>query len=302
MKKMGMRGRHVLAGWMFAMPWLIGLLVFFIQPVGSFFRWSFSTFNMGTGDGYQLVPNEGGIFQHYIEAWTKDVKYGPAFTGAFEYFLYSVPVIVVFSLFCALLLNQDFKGRAIMRAVFFLPIIVTSGVFGLITTRGMALADSSAVTAAASSDGTMFDVSLLVTFLIESGLPAQLVETLAGVVSDVAYLIWQSGVQILIFLIGLLAIPESYYEAAKVEGATAWEAFWKITFPVVSPFILANLVYTFITSCMGINSGVLLHVSTFTGSFNYSPASAMMWMYFFTMLIIVMIIYGVGSKLMVSSR
>ena len=97
--------------------------------------------------------------------------------------------------------------------------------------------------------------------------------TLTDIVANVADLVWDSGVQILIFMIGLLAIPESYYEAANVEGATGWEAFWKITFPVISPFILANLVYTFITACM-----------------DYSFASAMLWMYFLTILLIIGVI------------
>ncbi len=298
MRKLTLKTKQSIAGWLFVTPWLIGLLVFFIQPVANFLVWSFYRYENVPGGGHELLPLESP-FLNYIEAWTKDVNYPPKFTGAFEHFLYAVPIIVVFSLFCAILLNQDFKGRGFMRAVFFLPVITTSGVFGLITTRGMSLAQ---VEAATSSESAMFDVSLLTEFLIESGIPAKLVETLSGAVSNVASLIWNSGVQILIFLIGLLAIPESYYEAAKVEGATGWETFWKITFPVVSPFILANTVYTFITECMSTSNGVIIYVSELSGKFLYSEASAMMWMYFLAMLVIVAAIFGIGSKLMVSSR
>ncbi len=298
MSKLSMKKKQALAGWMFVLPWLIGLILFFIQPVVNFLIYSFYDFTMGQG-GYTLEPIDSP-FKHYIDAWTADVNYPIRFVGAFEHFLYAVPIIVVFSLFCAILLNQDFKGRGFMRAIFFLPVITTSGVFGLITTRGMSLAGVEA--AATSTDASMFDVTLLTDFLIESGIPATLVETLSGAVSNVAGLIWNSGVQILIFLIGLLAIPESYYEAAKVEGATGWETFWKITFPVVSPFILANLVYTFITECMSTSNGVILYVSDLAGGFHYSEASAMMWMYFLAMLVIVAAVFGIGSKLMVSSR
>ena len=299
MKKLGMRGRHVLAGWMFITPWLIGLLVFFLQPVVNFLIYSFYDFTMGQG-GYTLQPIDSPL-KNYIDAWTGDPVYPQRFISSFGHFVYSVPVIVIFSLVCAILLNQDFKGRSFMRAVFFLPVIITSGVFGLITSRGMDMAEGG--TTVTSGGSTMFDVSLLTDFLIESGIPASLVESLAGTVSNVAVLIWDSGVQILIFLIGLLAIPDSYYEAAKVEGATGWEIFWKITFPVVSPFILANLVYTFITSCMSVTNTTMTYITTIaTQSHDYSTASAMMWMYFLVMLAIVAIIFGIGSKLIVSSR
>ncbi len=298
MKKLGMRGKHVLAGWMFITPWLIGFLLFFLQPVGNFLYYSFFTYEMQPG-GFVLHKLADPL-QHYKEAWTVDVNYGPRFTSAFEHFLYAVPVVVVFSLFCAILLNQDFKGRNVMRAVFFLPVIVTTGVFGLITTRGMSLAGVEA--SASTGTENIFDVTLLTSFLIESGIPASLVEVLSGAVSSVASLIWNSGVQILIFLIGLLSIPESYYEAARVEGATGWETFWKITFPVVSPFILANLVYTFITECMATTNGIITYISERAGVYQFSQASAMMWMYFGVILIIVALIYLVGNKLIVSSR
>ncbi len=297
MSKLTMKNKQALAGWMFVMPWLVGLVLFFIQPVANFLIYSFNQFNMGQG-GYSLSPLSNP-FQHYIDAWTADVIYPVRFVEAFEHFLYAVPIIVVFSLFCAILLNQDFKGRGLMRAVFFLPVITTSGVFGLITTRGMSMGGAEAT---ATTDSTMFDITLLTDFLIESGIPSTLVESLSSAVSNVAGLIWNSGVQILIFLIGLLAIPESYYEAAKVEGATGWETFWKITFPVVSPFILANLVYTLITECMATSNGVILYVTDLVERYRYDTASAMMWMYFLATLIVVAIIYGIGSKLMVSSR
>lgn len=297
MSKLNMKQKQSLAGWAFVTPWVIGLIFFFIQPVTNFLIYSFYTFKMGQG-GYTLEPLDNP-FKHYIDAWTSDVNYAPSFVGAFKHFLYAVPIIVVFSLFCAILLNQDFKGRGFMRAVFFLPVITTSGVFGLITTRGMSMAG---VESANTTEAATFDVTLLTDFLIESGIPASIVEALSGAVSNVAGLIWNSGVQILIFLIGLLSIPESYYEAAKVEGATGWETFWKITFPVVSPFILANFVYTFITECMSTSNGVILYVSQLSGSFRYSEASAMMWMYFLTMVVIVAMIFVIGSKLMVSSR
>ncbi len=294
MKKLSMRGRQAFAGWMFILPWVIGLVYFFLQPVITFLSFSFFEFSMGRGGGYELSPLEGGPFAHYIYAWTSDVNYPPKFTGAFEFFIYAVPIIVVFSLFIAILLNQEFKGRGLVRAIFFLPVIVTTGVFGTTMASGMGSIDMGTTSGASN----IFDVTLLTSFLLNSGIPQAVVEPLTGMVSNVASLIWKSGIQILIFLIGLLSIPESYYEAAKVEGATGWEIFWKITFPVISPFILANLVYTFITECMSSTNGVINYcLAIAQEGFDYAFASAMMWMYFIVILLIVAAIFLIGSKM-----
>ena len=116
-------------------------------------------------------------------------------------------------------------------------------------------------------------------------------------VARVADLVWKSGVQILIFLIGLLSIPDQYYEAAKVEGATGWETFWKITFPVVSPYLLANAVYTLIVESVAAENGVIARILTIaTQNYDYSAASAMLWMYVLAILLIVVLLFAVTRR------
>ena len=286
MKKLSILKKREKAGFGFVSLWLIGLLIFFNQPVTMFLYYSFFKFTILPTGGYAL-ERMSNVFQNYIDAWKSDAQYPVRFVSAFQQFAYKVPIIVFFSLFMALLLNQKFKGRAVMRAIFFLPIITTSGCMGLVISRGISAIDMGTV----SGSSTIYDVSMLKEVLVNAGLAEKIVTTLTDIVANVADLVWDSGVQILIFMIGLLAIPESYYEAANVEGATGWEAFWKITFPVISPFILANLVYTFITACMETGNGVIDYViRTASENMDYSFASAMLWMYFLTILLIIGVI------------
>lgn len=298
MKQIKMGTKREIAGWMFVLPWFIGLLVFFIQPVVLFFTFSFFDFEITSG-GYVLKPLADGFFSNYIFAWVSDANYPQAFVGAFKVFAYEVPIIVFFSLFMSILLSQDFKGRGIMRTIFFLPIVVTSGVMVIVIARGVSQVNMGTGDGA----GTIYDVSMLSELLVNSGFPEKIVEGLTGIIARVADLVWKSSVQILIFLISLLAIPESYYEAARVEGATGWEVFWKITFPVVSPFIFANTIYTLIMSSMSVESGVISYVLNLASqSYDYSVASAMMWMYFSVILIIVVLIFLLFRRKIFSSN
>ncbi len=299
MKSTTMSKKRSVAGLMFVLPWLIGLLIFFIQPVVKFLVFSFFDFQMSGSGGYDLLPLENGFLGNYIDAWISDSEYPVAFVNSFKNFLYKVPIIVFFSLFVAILLNQDFKGRAAMRTIFFLPIILTSGALSLVITRGVGAIAMGTDT----GSSTIFDVSLLTELLINSGISQKIVSFITGIIASVADLIWDSGVQILIFLIGLLSIPETYYEVAKVEGATGWESFWKITFPVIGPFIFANTVYTFIMACMGIKNKVIDYVLTVaTENFDYSFASAMMWMYFIAMLVVIALIFAMFRKMLFNSK
>ena len=208
-------------------------------------------------------------------------------------FAYEVPFIVFFSLFMALLLSQDFRGRGVMRTIFFLPIVVTSGAMAVVIARGVSRVDMGMTDGAAS----LYDVTRLTDLLMSSGFPQRLVTAVTTVVARVADLVWKSGVQILIFLIGLLSIPDQYYEAAKVEGATGWETFWKITFPVVSPYLLANAVYTLIVESVAAENGVIARILTIaTQNYDYSAASAMLWMYVLAILLIVVLLFAVTRR------
>lgn len=191
----------------------------------------------------------------------------------------NTPLILIFSLFFAVLLNQKFHGRVLARAIFFLPVILASGIIASIENGDLM---QSVVRSASDSTGGGLSVIKnleLTTLLIESGLSPTVVQYLTGAVSRIYEIVSQSGVQILIFLAGLQSISPSLYEAAKIEGSTGYEAFWKITFPMIGPLILTNLVYTIIDSFISDQTSRMV-VDTAFKSFNFGLSAAMSWMYF----------------------
>ncbi len=278
--------RREAVGWIFILPWFIGFVLLFVQPMVNFFIYSFTDFAF-EGDGYVLKPLENGIWSQYIHALTGDAEFPRLIVEAFEQLLYQVPVIVFFSLFVATILNQKFRGRMIMRTIFFLPIIVTAGVVSEIIQSDM----SSIVTLPSAGASNIFDVTMLTEFLLESGFPEGIVEVLTGMIANVADLVWKSGIQILIFMAALLSIPPSFYEVAQVEGASGWETFWKITFPTVSPFVLATIVYTIIDSFTSYDNQAMRYIRDyFMKDMNYSYAAAMAWLYFLLVLVVLGIV------------
>lgn len=281
-KKSKLIQRREAVGWLFILPWFIGLVLLFIQPMANFFLYSFTAFTF-EGEGFVLKPLENGIFGQYLHALTGDAEFPRLIVESFEGLLYQVPVIVFFSLFVASILNQKFRGRMIMRTIFFLPIIVTAGAVSEIIHADM----SSIVTLPSAGASNIFDVTILTEFLLKSGFPQGIVEVLTGMIANVADLIWKSGIQILIFMAALLSIPSSFYEVAQVEGASGWETFWKVTFPTVSPFVLATTVYTIIDSFTSYDNRAMRYIRDyFMKDMNYSYAAAMAWLYFLLVLLV----------------
>lgn len=276
MKRLTVKKQRSVAGFLFVLPWLIGIIVFFLQAIFNLFRYSLCNFEFVQGGGYALEELSGGIFSHYKSAFLTDSLFPQKLWSSLGDMLYRVPIILVFSLFVAIVLNQEFKGRGLMRAIFFIPILISSGVIASIIKTSL----TSTVVGSGSS-GNIFSAALLTEMLYEFGLPDSLVNQIGTLVSNVTDLIWGSSVQIIVFLMGLLTIPHTYYEVAQVEGATGWETFWKVTFPAVSPYILVNIIYTAIDHFINYDNGVMKYILeiAFT-DFNYSYASALSWIYF----------------------
>uniref|UniRef100_A9U874 Predicted protein n=1 Tax=Physcomitrium patens TaxID=3218 RepID=A9U874_PHYPA len=188
----------------------------------------------------------------------------------------NVPLIVIFSLFLAVLLNQRFVGRAIARSIFFLPVILASGVIANLETSSLVQAiNEQNAGGAVSGLGT----SELTRIMVNSGVSDNIVAYLTSAVDRIYQIVSQSGVQILIFLAGIQSVSPQLYEASKIEGATGYEAFWKITLPMVSPLILVNVIYTVIDSFSRSEMTTLIRETGFT-NFNFGLSSAMAWIYF----------------------
>lgn len=252
---------------------------------------------------FDSVAREYVGFQNYIAALTEDTEFLPKLYGAVQGTLVDLVVILFFSFFIANILNQKFIGRGAARAVFFLPVLVATGIIASADVNNMATSFFGSATNNGESISTAFSGNFASFFDLKSLLEsANLNSTLTGVilyaVENTYSVVNSSGVQILIFLSALQTIPSSLFEASKVEGATKWEEFWKITFPMLTPMILVNIVYTIIDSFTNPKYEVLQYIldNSFTNSRGIGYSCAMSWMFFLIIVICLGIICGLLSK------
>ncbi len=276
-RRAGFEKQKKLMALLFIAPWFVGFLLFFAAPLVTSLNYSFHKLQM-TDAGYELLPQG---FANYGYAVGVHESFNRLLSEAALDMVVNVPLIVIFSLFLATLLNQKFRGRAVARAVFFLPVILASGVMTSIENSSfmadiMAANAESGLTGGAAQFLQSFDLQRM---MLESGFPPTFVDYLTGAVDRIYSIISRSGVQVLIFLAGLQSISSSLYEASKIEGATAYEAFWKITFPMVSPLILTNVIYSIIDSFVNNEVTTLINDVAFK-QLNFGASSAMAWIYF----------------------
>lgn len=294
MKKISIEQKKRWYGLIFLIPWLIGVVAFFAQPFINTIIFSMRDMIIKTETGgYELLFPEKGIFAYYIRAFTEDADFIPNFTKSLQRMLYEVPVIAVFALIIAIILNQEFKGRTFMRAIFFLPVIITSGII-ILTMKtnlsGVAIGGESEAVSLFSSDGVY-------QFLLGAQFPEEIALFISKAISSIVDTVWRSGVQILLYMSALLAIPHSYYEVAQVEGATSWQCFWGVTFPLSLPTIMVNMIYTIVDSFNSYDNDVMRYINTITiKELNYSYASALYWIYFVVILVVIVFIYTVFTK------
>ena len=273
--RLSYRQRKSLYGYGFLSLWLVGTIVFFIIPVIKSFIYSFKNVDPQVGG----LSGEWVGIKNYVQVFSKDPYYRQYLFQVLSETLVSTPLILIFSLFAAVLLNQKFKGRAFVRAIFFLPVIVASGPVYAVITGGL----SKSGAGSAEQFSTLFKTDM-VTDILEFtgiyGLSDSLTSLIQSTIDSIFSLIWRSGIQILIFLAALQNIPPSAKEAALMEGATSWEYFWKITFPYVTPMIAANLIFTVIDSFTDSGNVVMTRVIAMQDEWKYGMASAMVWSYF----------------------
>jgi len=283
--------QKALWGSLYVFPWLLGFVFFFAVPIVLSFRYSLSRIDASAeGMSIQFVG-----LANYREALLVNPNFNRTLAESVTNMVVNVPLIIIFSLFLAVLLNQKFVGRALARAIFFLPVILASGIIANLESSSLVQA---VMNQNASSGGPihMLRSFELERMMLEVGVSETIVEYLTGAVDRIYQIISESGVQILIFLAGIQTISPQLYEAAKIEGATGYEAFWKITFPMVSPLILVNVIYTIIDS-FSRNAMTDLIITTGFNNFNFGLSSAMAWIYFaIIMLILLVTTYFVSRR------
>lgn len=280
-------GQKALWGFIFVLPWLLGFVFFFLTPLITSLQYSFS----------KVEASSSGIkttfvgMSNYTDALLVNPNFNRELVESIMDIVIDVPLILIFSLFVAVILNQDFFGRSVARSIFFLPVILASGVIISLEAESL-VQEINQQNAAMGGVSNVLRAFELERIMIGAGINTTIVQYLTGAVGRIYEIVSLSGVQILIFLAAIQGISPSVYEAAKMEGATGYESFWKITLPMVSPLILVNLIYTIIDSFS--RSPVTdLIMSTGFDNFNFGLSSAMAWVYFIS----IMLILGISSYL-----
>ncbi len=268
--------RKMLYGYGFIALWFIGTIYFFIMPTITSLIYSFNDTQPVSG---KMQLDFVGI-QNYYNAFRKDTAYTKNLLDVLGSTILKTPLIIIFSIFVAVILNQKFRGRTFARAVFFLPVIIATGPVYDIITGNM---NTGGYSGGSEQFSTMFETDLvdqLLTFLGIYNISDKLTSAITTITSDIFNMVWNAGIQILLFLSALQNIPYSAKEAAQMEGATAWEYFWKITVPYISPMIMASLVYTVVDSFVDPTNSVMQQVVSKSSQWEHGYSAAMAWAYF----------------------
>lgn len=272
-KKRSLSQRRAMKGFIFILPWLIGFIWFYVRSLVMTVQFSFSEMTVNPGGGYSL--NFVGL-NNFIYAFRAHATYKQVLTTSIGNMLIDVPLITFFSLFMAMLLNRKFKGRTLVRAIFFLPVILNSDAISAAMDLARSMMSggisNSASELAEAAAGSGVSVEYYIQMFTSLGLPETIIEYISGAVGRISDIINASGVQIIIFIAALQSIPGSMYEVAKIEGATAYETFWKVTFPMVMPHIITNVVYTVVDSFTRSDVVELAYTTAFK-YFNYGLSS-----------------------------
>lgn len=273
-KKLTLLQKRSLMGYLFVLPWVVGFLVFYVRSLVMTGQFAFSNMTIDALKGGYTLDFVG--IENFRYAFTVHPTFKQELTKSVMNMLIDVPLITFFSLFMAMLLNKKFPGRFFVRAIFFLPIILNSGAISEAMDLSMKMMNggvSTQVAEAATAGSTMaLDVDYLVSMFMSLGLPASVLDYIVSAVARINDIIAASGVQIIIFIAALQSIPGSMYEVAKIEGATGYETFWKVTFPMVMPHIITNVVFTIVDSFTESSVVDLAYDVAFT-QYNYGLSS-----------------------------
>ena len=274
-------------GYIFVLPWVIGFAIFTAFPMAHSIYLSFNRV-MFTADAIVTEPIGLGNFR---EAISTDITFIRE-VGSFSIVsMVAIPAIVIIALAIALLLNQDIRARGLFRTIFFMPVIISSGpVIERLMDMGV------------TTLPTLSDYSFYVFLTMADNIAAS---ALAFVLDNVITLLWFSGVQVLVFIAGLTKLDGQVLEAARVDGASTWEIFWKITLPSLSPIIVINIVYTTVMFAQSALNPIIGHISNnmFDIHTGFGYSSALAWLYFIVISLVMLVMVGIfmifGRKAMI---
>ncbi len=280
-RRLSLRAQRSLYGYLFISPWIVGFLILLAWPLLFSFWLSFrEVTDLGS------LRTEAVGLENYRQAFLVDVKFLPLFWETLSNLLIALPIINVFALSIALLVTAPVPGRMLFRVVFFMPVVIGSAwvvqqLFNQGVGRQVIVSDPAELRA-----------------LLNFSVGSSAVEPLFDLISRVTFILWGSGVQILVFIAALHSIPLSLYEAARVDGASSWGIFWKITLPMVSPFILVNLIYTIVDSFTAPFNRLLVYIQqvALTQSIRLGYGAALGWLYFVAVFLILTLVLVLSTK------
>ena len=325
MKRMhlSIRTKRAISGYLFILPFIFGFVVFMLAPLFMSLQMSFSQVDSNTisasgfhmishvgmaeGTTFASVMKESGFFaavtdllglDNYVYVLTLDTFFNQYLVEELARIATHTLAIIVIAFVIAVLLNQEFKGRAFVRAIFFLPVILSSGVLVNLEESNLLMQGMQQMI----SEETPFTVTdSMMEILRLTGLGGDLLDVVFELIAEVYDIVMASGIQIIVFLSGLQNVPASLYEAADVEGCTKWEAFWMITFPMVSPLLIVNIIYTIVDFYTRMSGNLANWLDKTLQNYHYDHLSAMNWIYFLVTLAMIGLCALILSKGVVSS-
>lgn len=274
----------------FLIPFYIGVLVFFIKPLIQSFMYAFQEIEVVLG-GYST--KFVGL-ENYKYIFTKDTAFNENLLNSMTQLLYRIPVILLTSLLLAMVIKRDFKGRTFVRAVFFLPVVLSSGVLAGRLTKDVVV--SNILMGSQDVVGNTAGTISVQNILLDAGLSSTVVGYFNTISASLFSYMWLSGVQIVIFLAGLQKISPALYESSSIEGATAWDDFWKITLPMLKPMILFVLIFTIVETFSERTNTVMIQILNAISYMRISQGAAMAWVYSLLILIVVGIIFFLFNR------
>ena len=294
------------AGWIFVLPFVLGFFLIYVPIIFDSIKYSFNEIKILVGGGYRL---EFVGWKNYSDALFVDTSYVTTLVAGLRQLILDIPSIVIFSLFIAIILNQKIIGRAAFRAIFFIPVILTTGLISDIDRantlssymeNSAGIDDGSGQTSQATQIVSVLDVERLFDNMMVG---TEIVEYVVQMVNNIFNIVNRCGVQMLIFLSGLQSISPAIYESCSIDGASGWETFWKITLPMVSPMILVNTVYTIIDAFTSDDNQVMRYIATvYEQADGNVLSSAMSWMYFLIVILIIAAVAGILSAFVFYQR
>ena len=281
--RLSLKKQQIVWGYIFVGPWLIGAAVLFVWPMGRTLLLSFQEVT-----DLAFLQTEWVGLVNFSDILLKDVGFIPALITTIKEVVINVPLILVFSLLMAVLLAQVTRGQTLLRAVFFLPVVIGSaGVIQQLLEYG------------AGDELAAVTLGPLLQSMGEGGQGKTIVAPIQVVVNRLTVIIWHTGVEILLFVAGLKSIPPSLYEAAQVDGATGWESFWKISLPLLSPVILVAAIFALVDLFTDPLNNVVQYIMDvgIRRQGRLESAAALGVLYFVVVFVVLLLVTRIASKL-----